>query len=279
VTEPAVAVPRKTAHAERQTAHAEDKPKVRTLATPPRKLPTRKARGRNQHTGDPFAAGLTLRARSNPYWRLVVLLAIPATSPIWMTLREAPSTRCRQRLRSAAIAAADVGYCSPELKKILRRVLMSCGLVGGDAARGCQPVQAKNVATMTGSDFNALFRPMKERGGIIQFDLDKSELDAGDLTLVDKVFADQRGASWFFVVARSSPEGSIVHNRDLSKGRAESVMKHLRERFKDPDLDKEVGMLWLGEEFAQLEEEFCQWNRSDTGECKTQELNRSAFVA
>ena len=132
---------------------------------------------------------------------------------------------------------------------------------------------------MSGSDFNALFRPMRERGGIIQFELDKSELDTEDLTLVDKVFADQRGASWFFVVARSSPEGSIVHNRDLSRARAESVMKHLRERFKDPDLDKEVGMLWLGEEFAQLEEEFCQWQRSAGGECKTKELNRSAFVA
>src|SRR5207245_322981 len=57
-------------------------------------------------------------------------------------------------------SVSDVGYCSPELKKILRRVLMSCGLVGnsGGAARGCQPVQAKNVATMSGNDFNALFK-------------------------------------------------------------------------------------------------------------------------
>ncbi len=83
-------------------------------------------------------------------------------------------------------SAADVEYCNPELKRILRRVLMSCGLVGGDASRGCQPVQAKNVATMSGDDFNALFRPMKDRGGIIQYDKDKAELDPQDLALVDQ---------------------------------------------------------------------------------------------
>ena len=214
---------------------------------------------------------------------LVVLLAIPAAATAkWISsadsrLQEMAATPADQ---PAVAAAADVGYCSPELKKILRRVLMSCGLVGGEAARGCQPVQAKNVATMSGDDFNALFRPMKERGGIVQFDLDKSELDPQDLELIDKVFSDQKGASWFFVVSRASPEGSVTHNRDLSKARAESVMGHLRERFKDPDLDKEVGLLWLGEEFAQLQTEFCEWKRSATGTtCSPEELNRSAFVA
>ena len=214
---------------------------------------------------------------------LVVLLAIPAAmTGKWISSAD---TRLQEMSATPAeappvAAAADVGYCSPELKKILRRVLMSCGLVGGEASRGCQPVQAKNVATMSGTDFNALFRPMKERGGIIQFDLDKSELDPQDTTLVDQVFTDQRGASWFFVVARASPEGSVTHNRDLSKARAEAVMGHLRDKFKDPDLDREVGLLWLGEEFAQLEAEFCEWKRSTTGTtCSPEELNRSAFVA
>jgi outer membrane protein OmpA-like peptidoglycan-associated protein len=214
---------------------------------------------------------------------IAVLLAIPAaTTGMWIS-----SAKTRLAESSAApgeqapvAAAADVGYCSPELKKILRRVLMSCGLVGGGAARGCQPVQAKNVATMSGTDFNALFKPMKDRGGIVEFDKDKSELDPGDLTMIDQVFAEQKGASWFFVVARSSPEGSVEHNRDLSKARAEAVMTHLRQQFKDPDLDKEVGMLWLGEEFAQLETEFCAWKRSATGTaCTSEEINRSAFVA
>ncbi len=213
---------------------------------------------------------------------LLVLLAIPAAvTGAWISSAE---TRLDEMTATptagAAVAApSDVAYCSPELKRILRRVLMSCGLVGGDAARGCQPVQAKTVATLSGPDFNALFKPMQERGGIVQFDLDKAELDPGDLALVEKVFADQRGASWFFVVSRSSPEGAVTHNRELSKARAGAVMQHLRDRFKDPDLDKEVGMLWLGEEFAQLESEFCDWQRSGDGACSPEAINRSAFVA
>jgi outer membrane protein OmpA-like peptidoglycan-associated protein len=180
----------------------------------------------------------------------------------------------------ATAQSSDEQYCTPELKKILRRVLQSCGLLNASGARGCQPVQAKNVATMSGSDFNALFRPMQARGGIIQFDRDAHQLDAQDTALIDAVFSDQRGASYFFVVARASPEGAVEHNRDLSKQRAESVMKHLQETFRDPDLEREVGLLWLGEEFAQLEEEFCQWRRSG-GEtaCKNADLNRSAFIA
>lgn len=214
---------------------------------------------------------------------VALLLAVPAAfTGMWISSAEDRLDEMSAAPAEAppVAAAADVGYCSPELKKILRRVLMSCGLVGGDAARGCQPVQAKNVATMTGADFNALFRPMKERGGIVQFDKDKAELDADDLALVETVFSDQKGASWFFVVARASPEGSVTHNRDLSKTRAEAVMSHLRTHFKDPDLDKEVGMLWLGEEYAQLENEFCDWKRSTTGaSCTAEEINRSAFVA
>lgn len=213
---------------------------------------------------------------------VAVLLALPAVlTGAWI---HAADTRLAEMSAAPAelapvASAADVAYCSPDLKRILRRVLMSCGLVGGNAARGCQPVQAKSVATMTGHDFNALFKPMKDRGGIVQFDLDKADLDATDLALVDQVFADQRGASWFFVVARASPEGSAEHNRELSRQRAEAVMTHLRAQFKDPDLDKEVGMLWLGEEYAQLEAEFCDWKRSANAACNVDHLNRSAFVA
>ena len=213
---------------------------------------------------------------------LVVLLAIPvALTGAWIKSADARLTEMSAAPGELApvASASDVAYCNPELKRILRRVLLSCGLVGGDAARGCQPIQAKNVATMSGHDFNALFTPMKGRGGIVQFDKDKSDLDPTDLGLVDQVFADQRGASWFFVVARSSPEGAVEHNRELSKQRAEAVMTHLRQQFKDPDLDKEVGMLWLGAEFAQLETEFCDWKRSSSGTCSPETLNRSAFVA
>jgi outer membrane protein OmpA-like peptidoglycan-associated protein len=181
---------------------------------------------------------------------------------------------------AATASASDLGYCSPDLKRILRRVLQSCGLIGGEGVRGCQPVQARSVATMSGSDFNALFKPMQQRGGIIEFDKAKAELSPEDSSLVDKIFADQRGASYFFVVARASPEGSVGTNRELSKRRAETVMAHLRQTFNDPDLDKEVGLLWLGEEFAQLEKEFCQWRRSgDPTQCRAEQINRSAFIA
>jgi outer membrane protein OmpA-like peptidoglycan-associated protein len=211
------------------------------------------------------------------------LLALPATLiVVWIKSAEARLTETASTANeSAAIAAAsDASYCNPELKRILRRVLMSCGLAANGESRGCQPVQAKNVATMSGPDFNALFVPMKDRGGIVQFELDKSELDPRALTLIDQVFADQRGASWFFVVARSSPEGSVEHNRELSKARAQAVMNHVRDHFKDPDLDREVGMLWLGKEYAQLDTEFCQWTRSASGGgCTSEEINRSAFIA
>jgi hypothetical protein len=213
---------------------------------------------------------------------LAVLLALPAAlTGVWIRGADARLVELAGTPGEIApvATASDVSYCNPELKRILRRVLLSCGLVGGNAARGCQPVQARSVATLSGHDFNALFKPMKERGGIVQFDKDKSALDPASLALVYQVFADQRGASWFFVVARASPEGSVEHNRELSKARAESVMTHLHEQFKDPDLDKEVGMLWLGEEFAQLETEFCAWKRSAGGTCGPDEINRSAFVA
>lgn len=179
----------------------------------------------------------------------------------------------------AVAAAADEGYCTADLKKILRRVLQSCGLASAGQGRGCQPLEAKNVAALSGSDFNALFVPLAERAGIVQFDKEGADLDASDQALVEKLFADKQGASWFFVVARSSPEGSEQYNRALSQKRGESVLGHLRTKFQDPELDKEVGLLWLGEEFAQLDQEFCSWQRSGTEACLPEDLNRSAFVA
>jgi len=180
----------------------------------------------------------------------------------------------------ATAAAANEQYCNPALKQVLRRVLLSCGLAAEGQARGCQPVDAKNVATMEGEDFNALFGPLSDRVSIIEYDKNEAELDPKDIELLDQSFSDQRGASWFFVVARSSPEGSVEHNRELSQERADAVMAHLRQRFDDPDLDKEVGLLWLGEEYAQLDESFCDWRRSgSTKSCTAENINRSAFVA
>jgi outer membrane protein OmpA-like peptidoglycan-associated protein len=180
----------------------------------------------------------------------------------------------------AVAAAADEAYCTPQLKLILRRVLKSCGLLESGEVRGCQPTDAKQVATLAGGDFNALFLPMDKRAGMVEFEQNSGVLDAGDEALIDKLFADQQGASYFFVVARASPEGTIEHNRELSKQRAEAVMHYLREKYKDPDLDHEVGLLWLGEEFAQLDQRFCEWQRSGTGSgCQNDNLNRSAFIS
>lgn len=182
---------------------------------------------------------------------------------------------------TAAVASAtDEGYCTGALKQILRRVLTSCGLLKGGNQRGCQPLQARSVAAMAGDDFNALFMPLANRAAIIEFDQDSADLDPAAMALLDSTFAAQRGASYFLVVSRASPEGPLGYNRDLSRKRAEAVLDHVRARFADPDLDQEVGLLWLGAEFAQLDRDFCKWRRSRPNEpCSTAHLNRSAFIA
>ena len=180
----------------------------------------------------------------------------------------------------ATASASDVGYCTGELKLILRRVLTSCGLAASSGKRGCQPLQARQVAAMSGGDFNALFSPLAERAAILEFDKDNAELDLAAAELLEKAFADRRGASYFFVVSRASPEGSATHNRELSQRRGEAVLAHIKGLFQDPDIDQEVGLLWLGEEFAQLDQQFCQWRRSrGGGECNSADLNRSSFIA
>jgi outer membrane protein OmpA-like peptidoglycan-associated protein len=216
----------------------------------------------------------------------LVFLLIPTTLVVvWANAAEARLAEVEQAqsqsdVEVARASAADEDYCTPQLKQILRRVLNSCGLLGRNSERGCQPAEARNVATMSGNDFNALFIPMSKRGGIVQFDRDSAVLDQADRGLVEGVFAQRRGASYFLVVSRASPEGSVEHNRDLSRQRAENVLNYLGQTFRDPDLERQVGLLWLGEEYAQLDPSFCSWRRSGTEEqCQPEQLNRSAFVA
>ena len=183
---------------------------------------------------------------------------------------------------AVAVAQADErGYCTPALKAVLRRVLTSCGLVGADgtAGRGCQPANAKSVATMDGEDFNALFLPLADRAAIVEFDKNEALLDLNDTALVEKVFAQRGGASYFLVVARASPEGNAVHNSELSEQRGRAVMDHLAKTFQDAELEREVGLLWLGEEYAQLGADFCTWSRSGDAACDPKAINRSAFLA
>jgi outer membrane protein OmpA-like peptidoglycan-associated protein len=216
---------------------------------------------------------------------LAILVALSAGVGSWV---KAAGNRLTAEMSSgksdsqvAIASASDEKYCTPELKQILRRVLTSCGLVkDGQAGRGCQPMEAKSVASMSGNDFNSLFKPLADRAAIIQFDQGKADLDPGAIALLEKKFSDQRGASYFFVVSRASPEGAVEKNRALSEGRAGAVLNYLKTRFNDPDLEQEVGLLWLGEEFAQLDQEYCQWTRSrPEGPCSGNELNRSAFIA
>jgi outer membrane protein OmpA-like peptidoglycan-associated protein len=212
---------------------------------------------------------------------LATLLAVALPAALWT---RASATRLQESMGKASevatASAADEGYCNGALKQILRRVLTSCGLIQGAGSRGCQPLQARQVAAMSGGDFNALFTPLSQRAAIIQFDQDKADLDPAGMEILEKTFADQKGASYFLVVSRASPEGSTEHNRDLSRRRADAVLEHIKSKFNDPELDQEVGLLWLGEEFAQLDQQFCQWKRSRSeGTCETADLNRSAFVA
>lgn len=209
------------------------------------------------------------------------LLALPS----WMVYDSINDANARVSGTAQAdsdVAVANVShaaYCTEDLKRVLKRVLQSCGLVGGEV-RGCRPADAQSIATMAGEDFNALFTPIAKRAGIVQFEQGSDELDSADFELMDTVFSDQRGASYFLVVARASPEGSVEDNAELSERRAKAVLGHIRQSFPDPDLDKQVGLLWLGEEYAQLGDQFCNWRRSGEIEvCGNDELNRSAFMA
>jgi outer membrane protein OmpA-like peptidoglycan-associated protein len=183
----------------------------------------------------------------------------------------------------SVVAVADDSeekYCTPAFKQVLERVIHACGLVGGDSRRGCQPADVKTFASISDADFNALFTPLKDRGAVIMFDESQDKLDASALKLLDERWLDRKGARYFFVVARASRSGSADMNRTLSHKRANSVYLHLQETFKDPDLDKQVGLLWLGEEFAQLPKEYCTWpNSRPETQCTDDTINRSAFAS
>lgn len=216
-------------------------------------------------------------------WLLLVLaLGIP------VALVASWTRGARQRLEAnegaahevATASVANDAYCTPELKAIVRRVAGACGLLGGaGGGRGCQPIQARKVAALSGSDFNAIFKPLAHRARLIQFDATRAELDAPARALLEKAWGDQRGASFFFVVSRASTDGDEHYNEALSRDRAKAVLDHLTGKFQDGDLEKQVGLLWLGSEFAQLSSDFCGWERSRSGSCSRADINRSAFVA
>jgi outer membrane protein OmpA-like peptidoglycan-associated protein len=182
------------------------------------------------------------------------------------------------------IAVADnseVAYCTPRFKEVLQRVLHSCGLADTGTRRGCKPTDVKTFASINDDDFNELFTPLKGRGGVIMFDNGRSELDEEGKKALEDRWLDRKGARYFFVVARGSRTGTQARNRQLSHERANSVMFQIKAVAKDdPDLDKKVGMLWLGNEYAQLHSDYCTWPISRPGKkCDEEAINRSAFVS
>jgi outer membrane protein OmpA-like peptidoglycan-associated protein len=163
---------------------------------------------------------------------------------------------------------------------VLQRVLNACGLTGGESRRGCQPADVKTLAAISDEDFNALFTPLRNRGAVIMFDDAAEKLDDEGKGLLEDLWVDRRGARYFFVVARASKTGTPEYNRTLSHKRANSVMFHISDKFEEPDLDKKVGLLWLGNEFAQLGKDYCEWNVSRKNKaCTAEAINRSAFVS
>jgi outer membrane protein OmpA-like peptidoglycan-associated protein len=154
----------------------------------------------------------------------------------------------------------EASYCTPEFKKVLARVVEACGLSGQDARRGCEPV---------------------ERGGIVLFDDNSDKLDAGAQALIEEKWSERKGARYFFIVARASKTGTKEANLALSQKRANSVMFQLQEKSGETDLDKKVGMLWLGSQYAQLPKDYCgTWKHSRAGKpCNDQAINRSAFIS
>jgi outer membrane protein OmpA-like peptidoglycan-associated protein len=216
-----------------------------------------------------------------------LLLALAVALPLALVITSATSARARLAASQGAareVATASVAndaYCTAELRAIVRRVAGACGLLegSGGGGRGCQPLQAKKVAALSGSDFNAIFAPLEHRAHLVQFDATRAELDPSARALLEKAWADQRGASFFFVVSRASPDGDEQYNEALSRDRAKAVLDFLDQRFHDEDLKKQVGLLWLGEGFAQLPKDFCAWDRSRDGACTRADINRSAFVA
>ena len=185
-----------------------------------------------------------------------------------------------ERPKVAVAEHAEVAYCTPRFKQVLERVLHSCGLASGEDRRGCKPADVKTFASISDDDFNELFTPLKDRGGVVLFDTGKEDLDEEAKKLLADRWADRKGARYFFVVARASKTGSPEKNRALSHRRANSIMYYLKEISKDPEIDGKVGLLWLGNEFAQLSKEYCTWPNSRAGKkCDDESVNRSAFVS
>ena len=155
---------------------------------------------------------------------LAVLLAIPATATgIWIGSAEARleelSAKPGEGAAVAVASASDVEYCNPELKRILRRVLMSCGLVGGE--RGARlpagPGQERRdddrrrLQRAVPADEGARrHRPVRQGQGRAR--------RRGPRARRSGVRRSARRELVLRRLARRRPRARSQHNRDLSKG-------------------------------------------------------------
>jgi len=206
----------------------------------------------------------------------------------------------------AKVAVADhteADYCTPKFKEVLARVVLACGLSGADSRRGCEPVDVRSFSSISDEDFNALFEPLVDRGGIVLFDDNSDVLDDGAKKLIEEKWAERKGARYFFIVARASKTGAAGYNEALSQRRANSSFFHLestaKEKKEEGSIDKMVGMLWLGSQYAQLSKDYCgTWSLSrglpaqptvkgqpakpgpkNAHACTDEAINRSAFIS
>lgn len=243
--------------------------------------PPRRARAMDQLRPDPAEKSAAMPAIVGLSVGVGLVLAM--TLFVRMSVAGAGERLTAPKAVRPVVGVADQSeekYCTPAFKEVLQRVINACGLVGGETRRGCQPADVKTFASITDSDFNALFTPLKSRGAVLMFDDKQEKLDDAALKTLEERWGDRKGARYFFVIARASRTGPPDVNRALSHKRANSVYFHLQEQFKDPELDQQVGLLWLGEEFAQLPKEYCDWPTSRKEQpCSEDAINRSAFVS
>jgi outer membrane protein OmpA-like peptidoglycan-associated protein len=212
---------------------------------------------------------------------VVVLLLVAAVSVrLWVASAANRLEHPQDKPKVAIADQAEVAYCTPRFKEVLERVLHSCGLAQDETRRGCKPADVKTFASISDADFNELFTPLKDRGAVILFDEGMQDLDDGAKKMLEDKWFQRKGARYFFVVARASKTGTQAKNRALSHRRANSVMYHLTSIANDPQIEKKVGLLWLGNEFAQLSKDYCDWPTSRQSEkCDEEAINRSAFVS
>jgi outer membrane protein OmpA-like peptidoglycan-associated protein len=233
---------------------------------------------------EPDATGSGLAHLAGVIGTSVGLVALGGVSLVIHAWVAAAGTRLTtpeaEKPKIAIADQAEVAYCTPRFKEVLERVLHSCGLASDETRRGCKPSDVKTFASISDEDFNELFTPLRERGAVVQFDEGMDDLDEAAKKLIDDKWFARKGARYFFVVARASKSGTQTKNRALSHRRANSVMYHLKGVANDPEIEKKVGLLWLGNEFAQLSKEYCSWQTSRPDKkCEDEAINRSAFVS